>query len=157
MFMRVLAVTAVVVLGLSVCAVAQDTQRVPLAPEGDGGAGAGAPAGTAAAPTTGEQAPPAGNSKGGGDMTFLIILIVAFIAFYFWMGRSNRKREQQRKTMLAALKKGDKITTIGGVRGTVVEVREDEVMVKVDENVRMRFSRWAIRDVGEEKPEEKKS
>jgi preprotein translocase subunit YajC len=49
-------------------------------------------------------------------------------------------------------KKGDKITTIGGVIGTVVEVREDEVMVKTDEsaNVRMKFARWAIRGVGED-------
>ena len=61
--------------------------------------------------------------------------------------------------MLAALSKGDKVTSIGGICGTVIEAREDEIVVKVDEtnNVRMRFARWAIRGVGDaarsEKPE----
>ena len=52
--------------------------------------------------------------------------------------------------MLNELKKGDKITTIGGIVGTVIEVRDDEVTVKVDEtnNIRMKFARWAIRGVG---------
>jgi preprotein translocase subunit YajC len=53
--------------------------------------------------------------------------------------------------MLSSLRKGDKITTIGGVVGTVMEVRDDEITVKVDEsgNVRMKFARWAIRGVGD--------
>ena len=53
--------------------------------------------------------------------------------------------------MLSSLKKGDKITSIGGIVGTVIEVRDDEVTVKVDEtgNVRMKFARWAIRGVGD--------
>lgn len=91
-----------------------------------------------------------------------IIIMAGFIILYMFMGRSRRKQEAQRKKMLSELKKGDKITTIGGVIGTVIEVRDDEVMIKVDEsnNTRMRFARWAIRGVGEaaktETPEDKK-
>jgi preprotein translocase subunit YajC len=83
---------------------------------------------------------------------FLFIMIGGFILLYVWMGRSRRKQEAKRKAMLANLKKGDKVTSIGGIIGTVIEVREDEVTVKVDEtnNVRMKFARWAIRGVGEE-------
>jgi preprotein translocase subunit YajC len=86
-----------------------------------------------------------------------IVLFGAFILMYFWMGRSRRKQESKRREMLESLKKGDKVTSIGGIVGTVIEVREDEVMVKVDEtnNVRMRFARWAIRGVGEEAKTEK--
>ncbi|MCK4601590.1 MAG: preprotein translocase subunit YajC [Phycisphaerae bacterium] len=82
----------------------------------------------------------------------LFMIIGAFILFYIWMGRGRRKQQAKRKEMLASLKKGDKVTSIGGVVGTAIEVRENEVIVKVDEtsNVRMRFARWAIRGVGEE-------
>jgi preprotein translocase subunit YajC len=78
-------------------------------------------------------------------------MVGGFILLYVWMGRSRRKQESKRKEMLAALKKGDKVTSIGGIVGTVIEVREDEITVKVDEtnNVRMKFARWAIRGVGE--------
>ena len=58
----------------------------------------------------------------------------------------QRREKKKRAEMLGALKKGDKIQTIGGIVGSVVEVREDEVVLKVDEanNVRMRFARPAI-------------
>ena len=58
--------------------------------------------------------------------------------------------------MLAALKKGDKVTSIGGIVGTIMDVREDEVVVKVDENnnVRMRFARWAVRGTGDDAKKE---
>jgi len=107
-----------------------------------------------------ESGPATGNNppKSLFDQPQFFIIIAAVLFMFWWMGRSGRKREAARKQMLAKLQKGDKITTIGGVRGTVIEVREDEVIVKVDEsnNVRMRFSRWAIRDIGEEQPQQKK-
>ena len=63
--------------------------------------------------------------------------------------------------MLSSLKKGDKVTSIGGIVGSVIEIREDEITVKIDEtnNVRMKFARWAIRGVGaeaKEDPQDKK-
>ena len=101
--------------------------------------------------------PPAQETDGGGGgsgfqrMMPLLLIVGAFFLMYIWMGRGKRKEQQRRREMLSALKKGDKITTIGGAVGTVMEVREDEVTVKVDEsgNVRMRFARWAIRGVGD--------
>jgi preprotein translocase subunit YajC len=93
---------------------------------------------------------------------FPLLLIGGFVVLYIFMGRGRRRQETRRKQMLANLKKGDKIVSIGGIMGTVIEVREDEITVKVDEtnNVRMRFARWAIRGVGEdarsESPQEKK-
>ncbi len=103
-----------------------------------------------------------GEGGGAGSWLPLVVLIGAFFLLYFWMGRSRRKQEAKRKEMLAQIKKGDKVTSIGGIVGTIMDVREDEVVVKVDEtnNVRMRFARWAVRGVGEdakqEKPEDNK-
>ncbi|HOD80065.1 MAG: preprotein translocase subunit YajC [Planctomycetes bacterium ADurb.Bin126] len=101
----------------------------------------------------GQQAPP----PRGPDMSFIWIMLGVMVLLYIWMGRNRRKQEAKRKEMLSTLKKGDKITSIGGIIGTVIESRETEVVVKVDEsnNVRLRFARWAIRGVGEEAKAEK--
>jgi len=126
--------------------------------------------GKASPPAAGEgkEAPPEKpskdqqRSKGPFDARFLFIMIGIFALMYFWMGRGRKKQETKRKEMLAMLKKGDKITSIGGIVGTVIEVREDELVVKVDENnnVRVRLARWAVRGVGEqaksEGPDQKK-
>ncbi len=88
-----------------------------------------------------------GGSKGFFDNNFLFIILGVFILFIFLSGRSRRKQEAKKREMLASLKKGDKVISIGGIIGTIVEVRDNEVIVKVDENsnTRMRFLRDAIR------------
>jgi preprotein translocase subunit YajC len=93
---------------------------------------------------------------GGGDNTFIFVMLGGIVLLYIFMGSSRRKQEAKRKQMLSELKKGDKVTTIGGIKGTVIEVREDEVTVKVDENnnIRMRFSRGAISRIGDTPPSE---
>lgn len=108
-----------------------------------------------AATTDGAEAPP----PSGFNPLTLMLLCGGIILFMFMLGGSTRKQQkkQQEKqnAMLAAMSKGDKIVTIGGIRGSVVEVRESEVLVKVDENnnTRMKFSREAIREVLTDKPE----
>lgn len=113
--------------------------------------GAGVPAAAASQPAD-EPAPGQKPGKGPfGDNYIMFVMLGGIILLYIWMGRGRRKRENERKQMLSNLKKGDKVTSIGGIIGTVIEVKEDEVTVKVDEtnNVRMKFARWAIRGVGE--------
>ena len=86
----------------------------------------------------------------GGDPTFIIIMIAVMALLWWWMGRGRRKEQRKHKEMLSTLKKGDKVTSIGGIIGTVIEVKDREVVVKVDEssNTRMKFLRSAIRNVG---------
>jgi len=151
------AIMVVLALALLACqtapALAQPVTSAPAAVEEAGGSGA--PQGDAPkVPTT----KPLGKPTGGngdrspfGGMKLMLIMVAGFFLLYIWMGRSRRKQKRQREEMLTSLKKGDKITSIGGIVGTVIEVRDDEVTVKVDEtgNVRMKFARWAIRGVGE--------
>jgi preprotein translocase subunit YajC len=87
-----------------------------------------------------------------GQWGFMIILFGGMLLLLFWSSRSRRKQESKHKQMLASLNKGDKVVTIGGIVGTVIEVRPEEITVKVDEsnNVRMKFVRSAIRSVGEQ-------
>ena len=99
----------------------------------------------------GDQAPPAG---GFNPMT-MILIFGAVILFMMMMGGGSRKAKKKQQEMLGAMSKGDRVVSIGGIRGSVVEVRDDEVVVKVDENnnTRMKFSKEAIREVVTEKDE----
>mgnify|MGYP000369889428 CR=1 FL=1 len=87
--------------------------------------------------------------------TFLLLMLVVF---YFFLIRNKRRQENQRKQMIDQLKRGDRVQTIGGILGTVIEARENEVLIKVDEssNTKIRFARSAIhRVLDEEKPQSK--
>ena len=97
----------------------------------------------------------------GGFMTFLPFVAIIAI-FYFLIIRPQNKKQKETQKMLAALKKGDKIVTIGGIHGTIQSVREHSVIVKVDDNTKLEFNRSAIssivaagREDKEDKEEEK--
>ena len=88
----------------------------------------------------------------------LIMFGAVILIFYFLIIRPQKKRDKEAKDMLAAIKKGDKIVTIGGIRGTVAIVKESTIIVKVDDNTRIEFSKSAISAVlnkKEEAPAEK--
>lgn len=94
--------------------------------------------------------------EGGGGLfdspAFLFLIIGMMVLWIFLLGGGSRKQKKKQQEMLASMGKGSKIVTIGGIKGSVVSVREDEVVVKVDENnnTRMKFSRDAIRSVLDE-------
>ncbi len=95
----------------------------------------------------GAPPPPVRDTSG---MWIWLLLPVMLIMI---MMSSGRKEKKKRAQLLAALSKGDKVQTTGGILGTVVEVRDDEIVVKVDENAntRLRFSRNAILSILESK------
>lgn len=78
----------------------------------------------------------------------LIILI-----FYFFIIRPQNKKQKETEKMLAALKKGDKIVTVGGIHGVISSTKEKTVIVKVDDNTKIEFSRAAIATVVADKVE----
>ena len=82
-------------------------------------------------------------------ISFLPLLLIIGI-FYFLIIRPQKKREQKRKDMIAAVEKGDKIITSGGVHGTVNRVDEHSVLVQVDSNVKLRIDKNSIANVGGE-------
>ena len=89
------------------------------------------------------------------DMIPTIVMMVAMIAvFYFLLIRPQRKKDKAVKDMLAALKPGDRICTIGGIYGTIAALKEDTVTLKVgsQENTVV-FARWAVRSVENVKTE----
>ena len=75
-------------------------------------------------------------------------LIIMFALMYFLMIRPEKKRKKKEKAMLDALKRGDRICTIGGIYGTIMDIKDDTITLAVGrDNMSMVVTRWAIRSV----------
>lgn len=85
-------------------------------------------------------------STGAAGMGSSIIMLVAMLAiFYFMLIRPENKRKKEAEQMRASVKTGDKITTIGGIIGTVVNVKEDKIVIETSaDQVRIELAKWAI-------------
>ena len=85
-------------------------------------------------------APAAG---GMGSTMFMLVAMLAIM--YFLMIRPENKRKKEAEQMRSSVRKGDKITTIGGIVGTVVDVKENNIVVETSaDQVRVEFAKWAI-------------
>ncbi len=83
-------------------------------------------------------------------ITSLLPLVLIFVVFYFMLIRPQRKKDKKIKEMLANIKVGDRICTIGGIYGTVTGLSDDTVRLKVgNEDMPMVIARWAVRSVEE--------
>ena len=100
------------------------------------------------------MAPPAGGGGAGGPASIAPTLItfgLVFLIFYFLIIRPQNKKQKETKAMLASLQKGDKVVSIGGIRGTIQSLKDDSVVIKVDTNTTMEFNRSAVATVLERK------
>jgi preprotein translocase subunit YajC len=81
---------------------------------------------------------------GGGSQ--ILFLGLMFVLMYMILFRGPRKKQQQHKQMVQSLTKNDKVQTIGGIIGTVVDIKEDEITLKIDEsnNTKIKILRSAI-------------
>ena len=75
----------------------------------------------------------------------LIMMVLMFAIFYFMLIRPENKRKKEAEQMRSSVKTGDKITTIGGIVGTVVHVKDDKIVIETSaDQVRMELAKWAI-------------
>ena len=106
---------------------------------------------------TGTQAPgspntgPDGTTGGtparpGNPYNLWLLMIMGVVVMYLFLLRGPRKQQQQQKQMIQSLKKNDRVRTIGGIYGTVMDVKGDEVVLKIDEatNTKIHVSASAI-------------
>ena len=93
----------------------------------------------------------AGGAAGGGGSSQLITMLVTFgliiVVFYFLVIRPQNKKQKDAKKMLSSIRKGDRVVTIGGMHGFVESVKDDAVVLKVDDNVKIKFSKSAVSTV----------
>lgn len=109
----------------------------------------------AATPVTAPTTAPTGAPPGAGGSAFLFALMIAMVAFMLLSARSQKKRERtERENLYARLAKNERVLTIGGVIGTIVSVKDNEVVLKVDEstNTKMTFVKTAIQRIITDEP-----
>ncbi|MDX9799948.1 MAG: preprotein translocase subunit YajC [Spirochaetia bacterium] len=84
----------------------------------------------------------------GGSMATTFITFGAVIAvFYFFIIRPQNKKQKDTQKMISEIKKFDKIVTIGGIRGVVQAVKDTTIVVKVDDNTKIEFTKSAVATV----------
>ena len=93
------------------------------------------------------MAPPNADGSQGSLLTGFLPLIAIVFIFYFLIIRPQNKKRKETEKMLSALKKGDRVVTIGGLHGTVQSVKDSTVIIKVDDNVKLEFLRSAVSNV----------
>lgn len=106
-------------------------------------------------PDTGPMQPTGTSQPGGmGGMLWMFLLMIG--VFWFFVLGGQRRDKKKRAALLAAIRKGDKVQTAGGIIGTVVDVRPADVLLKVDENTntRIKFARTAIQNILQDKDQE---
>ena len=75
----------------------------------------------------------------------LIMMVLMLVIFYFMLIRPENKRKKEAEQMRSSVKKGDKISTIGGIVGTVVDVKENRIVIETGaDQVRIELEKWAI-------------
>jgi len=86
------------------------------------------------------------DNGGGFDYSIIILIAGIFVVFYFLMMRPQKKERERLKTMLANLRKNDEVVTAGGIHGKVASIKDDIIVLRVDDNsdAKLRVSRTSI-------------
>jgi len=91
-------------------------------------------------------------ASGGGTLTLLLPLLLIPV-LYLMLFRPQQKRQKQWQEMLAALKTGDRITTAGGLRGTILNIKDDTIVIRVPpDNIKLEVAKNAIASVTTQEP-----
>ena len=92
-----------------------------------------------------------------GSGSLLLMMVVMLAVMYFLMIRPENKRKKQAEEMRNNLKKGDQITTIGGIVGKIVQVTDENIVIETsDDRVRMELTKWAVSTNNSNPPVDKK-
>ena len=90
------------------------------------------------------MAPSPGGQPGGNGLLGLLPMVFIFIGLYFFIIAPQRKKQKQHEKMVAALEKGIKVKTTGGLYGTITGVKDDRFVLRVAENVKIEVAKEAI-------------
>lgn len=97
----------------------------------------------------------AGQPQGAGGGAFLIVIIAMFVIMWLFMIRPQRKQQKELEKFRNSLKRGDKVVTAGGIYGTVDEIKDRTVLIKVDGEVKLRVDKNSlVRDFTQDAPQQ---
>ncbi len=87
----------------------------------------------------------AANIPAAGGLSTIIMIVLMIAIFYFMLIRPENKRKKEAEQMRSSMKVGDEITTIGGITGTVVNIKDDRFVIETGADlVRIEFAKWAL-------------
>lgn len=96
----------------------------------------------------------AGTAAGGG-ISMILMMVMLIAVFYFFMIRPENKKKKKLQAMRDSLSVGDTITTIGGIMGKIVSVKDDSIVFETGEDrVRMQVTKWAVSSIGKQTEEQ---
>src|SRR5574344_1213676 len=100
-------------------------------------------------------APAAGKAQaGGGTWSFLLMMLAIFVVMYLLMIRPQQKKQKELAKFRNELKRVDKVVTVGGIYGTVDEIKDRYIVIIVDDNVKLRVDKSSIvKDVATDVPQ----
>ena len=82
-------------------------------------------------------APQEGGDAGGSGMMSIVMIVALIAIFYFFMIRPQSKKQKEIKKFRDAMQRGDKVTTAGGIHGKIKEIKENVIVLQVDDNVKI--------------------
>ena len=94
---------------------------------------------------------PSGTDGGPSLITSFIPILLIFVIFYFLLIRPQQKKQRHHQSMVSSLRKGDRIVTNGGVYGTVVDVKEHIIVLRISEDVKIELVKSAVATVIEKR------
>ena len=101
------------------------------------------------------QTAPAGQAPAGGGGMFWVMIIAMFVIMWLFMIRPQRKQQKELEKFRNGLKRGDKVVTAGGIYGTVDEIKDRTVLIKVDGEVKLRVDKNSlVRDFTQDAPQQ---
>jgi preprotein translocase subunit YajC len=83
-------------------------------------------------------------AQGGGSWSFLIMILLMFVIMWLFMIRPQQKKQKEMDKFRKELQKGDKVVTVGGIYGTVSEIKENTVDIEVAKDVRIRVDKASL-------------
>lgn len=89
-------------------------------------------------------ATPAAGQPAGGGIGFWVMIILMFVVMWLFMIRPQQKRQKELNAFRDSLKKGDKVVTVGGIYGTVLEVNDNKVMLEIDKDVKIKVDKASL-------------
>jgi preprotein translocase subunit YajC len=90
------------------------------------------------------MSPPAAGGQSNGGVTQIIMFGLIFVVFYFFMIRPQMKKAKEEKNFKESVKKGDRVITIGGIHGKIIEIENNILILEIDNGVRVKCEKSAI-------------
>ena len=84
------------------------------------------------------------NAQAGSSMGILLMIVLIFVVMWLFMIRPQQKKQKEIEKFRQGLKKGDKVVTIGGIYGTVVEVKDNTLFLEIDQNVKIKVDKASV-------------